>query len=48
MATILVVDDDYFIRNLLRVVLTVNKHNVLEAQMGWKLSRPLIQMHYQT
>jgi CheY-like chemotaxis protein len=34
MATILVVDDDYLIRDLLRQVLTLNKHNVMEASDG--------------
>jgi DNA-binding NtrC family response regulator len=31
MATIWIVDDDYVIRNLLKQVLTLNKHNVVEA-----------------
>lgn len=34
MANILVVDDDYHVRNILREVLTLNKHNVLEASDG--------------
>lgn len=34
MANILVVDDDYDIRNLLKQVLTLDKHNVLEASDG--------------
>jgi len=34
MANILIVDDDYFIRNLLGQILTLNKHDVLEASDG--------------
>lgn len=34
MATILVVDDDHLIRNILRQVLTLRKHNVVEASNG--------------
>ena len=34
MANIMVVDDDYFIRRLVREILTCNKHNVLEASDG--------------
>ena len=34
MATILVVDDDYLVRNLLSEVLTDNKYNILEASDG--------------
>ena len=34
MANILVVDDDYHVRNILREVLKFNKHNVMEASDG--------------
>lgn len=34
MANILVVDDDYHVRNILREVLKLNKHNVMEASDG--------------
>ncbi len=34
MADILVVDDEYFVRNLLKQVLKLNKHNVVEASDG--------------
>jgi len=34
MANLLVVDDDYLIRSLLKQVLTFNKHNVTEASDG--------------
>jgi len=34
MANILVVDDDCFVRNIIREVLTLNKHNVTEASDG--------------
>ena len=34
MANILVVDDDYLVRNILREVLTLDRHNVMEASDG--------------
>lgn len=34
MATILVVDDEYAVRSLLKQVLTIHRHNVLEASDG--------------
>ena len=34
MVTILAVDDEYIISNLLKEVLTLNKHNVAEASDG--------------
>jgi len=43
MANILVVDDDYFVRNILREVLTLNKHTVMEASDGLEALKTLDQ-----